>query len=138
MQVGNLAYMCRMGLWGPGTAFGNFDEFLASMKTRGVPFLEMLAMELKAEGKYVARGLSFLQAEVRCCARARCKHSLPPRFKCTLLLLQFMEVEAPLNAQQVAMYDAAAAVWTKLQARLAAALTLCGISKADVWKARGA
>ncbi len=29
------------------------------MKRRGVSFLEMLAMEMKAEGKYVARGLSF-------------------------------------------------------------------------------
>lgn len=32
---------------------------LCSMKRRGVSFLEMLAMEMKAEGKYVARGLSF-------------------------------------------------------------------------------
>jgi hypothetical protein len=33
------------------------------MKHRGVSFLEMLAMELKSEGKYVARGLSFRDAE---------------------------------------------------------------------------
>lgn len=33
------------------------------MKSRGVSFLEMLAMELKNEGKYVARGLSFRTAE---------------------------------------------------------------------------
>lgn len=30
---------------------------------RGVTFMEMLAMEMKAEGKYVARGLSFRDAE---------------------------------------------------------------------------
>ena len=29
------------------------------MKSRGVSFLEMLAMEMKSEGYYVARGLSF-------------------------------------------------------------------------------
>lgn len=31
----------------------------ASMRRRGVSFMELLAMEMKAEGKYVARGLSF-------------------------------------------------------------------------------
>ena len=25
MQVGNLAYMCRLGLWGPGSAFKDFE-----------------------------------------------------------------------------------------------------------------
>ena len=48
-----------MDLWGPGCAFPDFDSFLESMKKRGVSFLELLAMEMKAEGKYVARGLSF-------------------------------------------------------------------------------
>lgn len=32
------------------------------MKSRGVSFLEMLAMEMKSEGYYVARGLSFTYA----------------------------------------------------------------------------
>ena len=59
MQVGNMAYMTRLGLWGPGSAFPDFDAFLDSMKRRGVSFMEMLAMEMKAEGNYVARGLSF-------------------------------------------------------------------------------
>lgn len=62
-EVGHMAYMERMGLWGPGSAFPDFEAFLDSMKHRGVSFLEMLAMELKSEGKYVARGLSFRQAE---------------------------------------------------------------------------
>lgn len=47
------------GLWGPGSAFADFQAFLDSMKRRGVSFLEMLAMEMKSEGYYVARGLSF-------------------------------------------------------------------------------
>lgn len=53
---------CR-GLWGTGSAFADFEAFIDSMKHRGVSFLEMLAMELKSEGKYVARGLSFRDAE---------------------------------------------------------------------------
>ena len=59
MQVGNLAYMTRLGLWGLGTAFPDFAAFLDSMKARGVSFLELLAMEMKAEGFYLARSLSF-------------------------------------------------------------------------------
>ena len=35
------------GLWGPGSAFADFEAFLASMKKRGVSFLEMLSMEMK-------------------------------------------------------------------------------------------
>lgn len=65
-EVGNMAYMTRLGLWGPGSAFSDFEVFLDSMKKRGVSFMEMLAMELKAEGNYVARGLSFRLAVSSC------------------------------------------------------------------------
>lgn len=47
------------GLWGPGSAFRDFYDFLESTKRRGVSFLEMLAMELKSEGIFVARMLAF-------------------------------------------------------------------------------
>ena len=66
-DVGNMAYMLRMGLWGPGTAFPDFDTFFESMKKRGVSFLEVLAMEMKSEGKYVARSLSFWYVKGHCC-----------------------------------------------------------------------
>ena len=52
-------YAQRLGLWGAGSAFADFGAFLDSMKRRGVTFLEMLSMEMKAEGYYVARGLSY-------------------------------------------------------------------------------
>lgn len=58
-EVGNLAYMERLGLWGVGAAFPSFQAFLDSMKRRGITFLEMLSMELKGDGLYVSRGLSF-------------------------------------------------------------------------------
>ena len=35
---------CWQGLWGPGSAFADFEAFLESMKKRGVSFLEMLSM----------------------------------------------------------------------------------------------
>ena len=73
VQVGNLAYMTRLGLWGPGTAFADFGAFLDSMKKRGVSFLELLAMEMKAEGFYLARSLSFRHVNVQ----ALCSKLLP-------------------------------------------------------------
>lgn len=111
-QVGNLAYMSRLGLWGPGAAFPSFEvpaccrgwgpgsggraawtcqrrcavaaspalhslhprlqAFLASMKKRGITFLEMLSMELKGDGLYVSRGLSFRCAAPALAARPPC------------------------------------------------------------------
>lgn len=65
-EVGHMAYLERMGLWGPGSAFADFESFLSSMKSRGMAFLEMLAMELKNEGKYVARGLRYVVLATKC------------------------------------------------------------------------
>ena len=62
-EVGHMTYLARLGFWGKGTPFKSADTFIESMKSRGVGFLEMLAMEMKASGKYVSRGLSFRQAE---------------------------------------------------------------------------
>lgn len=65
-------------------------------------------MELKFEGVYVARGLSFRSAE-------------------------FLELGCQLDPGQVAMYDAASAVWTELRSSLVAASAATGSGK-DVWK----
>ncbi|KAF6265497.1 hypothetical protein COO60DRAFT_1623874 [Scenedesmus sp. NREL 46B-D3] len=107
--VANMAYMERMGLWGPASPFPDFNAFLESMRKRGVSFMELLAMEMKAAGRYVARGLSFRQAE-------------------------FLQVEAPLSPSKVAQYDAAVELWQGLRSKLEAALQLAGIEKRDVWK----
>lgn len=55
--------MVRLGLWGAGnTAFADFASFLAAISARGVAALELVAMDLKAQGVYVARTLSFAGA----------------------------------------------------------------------------
>lgn len=59
MKTVQVPWLHVQGLWGPGSPFADFQAFLDSMKRRGVSFLEMLAMEMKSEGYYVARGLSF-------------------------------------------------------------------------------
>ena len=55
--------MQRLGLWGGYSSFKDFDSFVESIKGRGVGGLEMLAMEMKASGSYVCRGLSYREAE---------------------------------------------------------------------------
>lgn len=142
-QVGNLAYMERLGLWGPGAAFSTFQSFLDSMKKRGIvsggreegqckaaecccapgqlgserhglssstcivlactmtacpatcpfpacphrqTFLEMLSMELKGDGLYVSRGLSFRCAALPHTFDSACQWSLSPRCKARVRL----------------------------------------------------
>lgn len=62
----------------------------------------------QAEGKYVARGLSFRAAE-------------------------FESAAAPLTSAQAAPYDAAAATWQRVRAELVAAAALTGAGT-DVWR----
>jgi hypothetical protein len=83
------SYMERMGFWGTGMAFKDCEAFMESMKKRGIGFLEMLAMEMKSEGKYVSRGLSFNGTE-------------------------FMELKIPLTLAQTAVYDDAVSQFTCL------------------------
>ncbi len=59
-DVVNLGYLDRLGLWGPGTPFPNgFGEFQTQIAPGGMAAMEMIARELKAQGKYVSRTLSF-------------------------------------------------------------------------------
>ncbi|EIE19331.1 hypothetical protein COCSUDRAFT_19644, partial [Coccomyxa subellipsoidea C-169] len=108
-EVGNMAFMTRLGLWGPGSPFADFQAFLESMKRRGVSFLEMLAMEIKSEGYYVARGLSFMNAE-------------------------FMELQCALTEAQEQEYDEAVKLWQDLRWDLSQALELTGVQNREVWK----
>ena len=58
-----MGYMVRLGLWGEGSpAFQDFGRFLKEVtgsKGAGMAVLELVAMEMKAQGMYVCRTLSF-------------------------------------------------------------------------------
>ncbi len=82
-ELADLAYMERLGLWGPNAEHPDFGAFADALGARGVCGLEMLAIEMKAAGAYVARGLSYREAE-------------------------FERANAPLTRAQRASYDAAA------------------------------
>ncbi|CAB0029995.1 unnamed protein product [Trichogramma brassicae] len=55
----NMAYMVRLGLWGKGTPFREFSDFILSIEKRGVGAMEIVAMDMKLRGMYIARQLSF-------------------------------------------------------------------------------
>lgn len=213
--MGNLAYMSRLGLWGPGSAFPTFDAFLSSMKKRcvgwqagrihqtlgggcggglfsawvcmpllsgpcmppgsgfpqpqppprldrGVSFMEMLAMELKGQGLYVSRGLSFRRARERSLVwtpqGAEAPQAPPCSVACPDAFLherhwqgvhptasfsqpplppardaEFCEVVCKLTRDQRAQYNAAAGLWNTTRLLLADAVAATA-SPSDVWK----
>ncbi|VDN09853.1 unnamed protein product, partial [Dibothriocephalus latus] len=55
----NMAYMTRLGLWGEGTPFPTFLSFIQTLERRGVGGMELVAMDMKLRGMYIARQLSF-------------------------------------------------------------------------------
>ncbi|NJM50197.1 MAG: methyltransferase [Sphingomonadales bacterium] len=58
-EIENIAYASRLGLWGKDTAFSNQAGFISEIKQGGIAAMEIVARELKAQGLYVARSLSF-------------------------------------------------------------------------------
>lgn len=55
----NMAYMVRLGIWGRGTPFPTFNDFITAVEKRGVGAMELVAMDMKLRGGYIARQLSF-------------------------------------------------------------------------------
>jgi hypothetical protein len=92
-EVSDLAFMTRLGLWGPSTSFINFEMFSKAMVKRGLGGLEVLAMELKSSGRFVARSLSWEGAE-------------------------FEIVESNLNCNDRTIYDTATEWWSELREKM--------------------
>ncbi|KAL4359884.1 hypothetical protein HN51_020073 [Arachis hypogaea] len=89
----NMGYMVRLGLWGDGTSFSDFREFLGALDRGGVGALELVAMDMKARGMYLCRTLSYKGAE-------------------------FEVIEAPLEDEMMDMYKKAAEFWAELRVEL--------------------
>uniref|UniRef100_A0A7M5XKE9 Uncharacterized protein n=1 Tax=Clytia hemisphaerica TaxID=252671 RepID=A0A7M5XKE9_9CNID len=107
----NMAYMNRLGLWGPGTAFRDFSEFLLSVEKRGVGAMEMVAMDMKLRGMYIARQLSFTG-------------------------VTFDVKEVKLCASFIEMYDAAVKLWLDARGKFEKASDLVGLDgkgKKTMW-----
>ena len=61
----HMGYMVRLGIWGKGSPFRDFPEFLAAVEKRGVGAMEIVAMDMKLRGMYIARQLSFSGVQFR-------------------------------------------------------------------------
>ncbi|PIN20889.1 hypothetical protein CDL12_06408 [Handroanthus impetiginosus] len=107
-----MGYMVRLGLWGAGTSFADFREFLVAMDKGGVGALELVAMDMKARGMYVCRTLSYKGAE-------------------------FEVVEVPLEDEMMDMYGKAAEFWAELRVELLSASTFLNNEKpnsSQLWR----
>lgn len=58
-DINNIAYATRLGLWGTGTAFPTRDNFISDIRDNGIAAMEVVARELKGQGRYIARSLSY-------------------------------------------------------------------------------
>ena len=62
-DIANLGYAVRLGLWGPETSFPTHEAFMTDIRAGGVAAMELVARDLKAQGLYIARALSFAGVE---------------------------------------------------------------------------
>ena len=89
-SLDNMAYMLRLGLWGPGTAFADgFGSFATAIGKSGVGAMELVALDMKRRGMYISRQLSFKSAT-------------------------YDTKVIDLTPAQTSMYDAAANFWTEM------------------------
>ena len=101
-DVNNLAYACRLGLWGPETAFVTRERFVEDIRKGGIAAMELVARDLKSLGLYTARALSFAGVEYDVLAH-------------------------DLTEAQVRIYDAYADAWEIIHNNLDAALEAANV-----------
>lgn len=90
-DVMNLGYLDRLGLWGPGTPFpGGFTQFAAEISHGSMSAMEMIARELKSQGKYVSRTLTYKG-------------------------VKYSEIEHKITEDQKKVYETAAKAWRSIQ-----------------------
>ncbi|XP_064030834.1 protein strawberry notch homolog 2 isoform X2 [Pogoniulus pusillus] len=105
----NMIYMSRLGIWGEGTPFRAFEEFLHAIEKRGVGAMEIVAMDMKVSGMYIARQLSFTG-------------------------VTFRIEEIPLDQHYKAVYDKAAKLWAEALAVFQQAADWLGLeSRKSLW-----
>lgn len=102
VDVANLSYAARLGLWGHGTAFKSRENFISTIRESGVSAMEIVARDLKSQGLYTARALSFKGVE-------------------------YDILEHALSAEQIEIYDTYAEAWQIIHQNLQEALRRTGI-----------
>ena len=105
-DIANLGYAARLGLWGPETAFPNYDKFLSDIRAGGISAMELVVRDLKSQGLYLARALSFAGVE-------------------------YELLEHELTKEQISVYDSYAGAWAIIHKNLEAALEATRIVDED-------
>uniref|UniRef100_A0A8C1QP40 Protein strawberry notch homolog 1 n=1 Tax=Cyprinus carpio TaxID=7962 RepID=A0A8C1QP40_CYPCA len=95
----NMAYMNRLGIWGEGTPFKEFTNFIQAVERRGVGAMEIVAMDMKLRGMYIARQLSFTG-------------------------VTFKIEEVPLTQVYIKMYNKAVRLWVSAREKFQQAANL--------------
>jgi hypothetical protein len=114
-DVRNMAYMTRLGLWGPQTSFPSFDEFLSEIDSGGVGAMEMVSRDMKALGMYGSASISF---------------GVDPKSN---KAVEYRERVHRLTPAQRKMYNAAALAWRVILQNIDRALAITNASR----RARG-
>ncbi|KAG7215357.1 hypothetical protein INR49_022594 [Caranx melampygus] len=95
----NMAYMNRLGIWGHKTPFREFGNFIQAVERRGVGAMEIVAMDMKLRGMYIARQLSFTG-------------------------VTFKIEEVPLTQQYIHMYNKSVRLWVSAREKFQQAANL--------------
>uniref|UniRef100_H3D7L0 Protein strawberry notch homolog 1 n=1 Tax=Tetraodon nigroviridis TaxID=99883 RepID=H3D7L0_TETNG len=95
----NMAYMNRLGIWGPKTPFREFSNFIQAVERRGVGAMEIVAMDMKLRGMYIARQLSFTG-------------------------VTFKIEEVPLSQKYISMYNKSVKLWVRAREKFEQAANL--------------
>lgn len=61
----NMVYMPRLGLWGEGAAWSQFQEFVNAMEKRGCGAMDCIGADMKLRGIYLARHLTYENVQFR-------------------------------------------------------------------------
>ena len=86
VEVSDLGYAERLGLWGKDTAFANKEDFVDKISAGGIAAMELVARDMKAMGDYISRNLSYEG-------------------------VTFETLEHQLDDNQIEMYDTMARAW---------------------------
>ncbi|XP_067030467.1 protein strawberry notch homolog 1-like isoform X2 [Acropora muricata] len=106
-----MAYMSRLGIWGPGTPFREFSDFIQAVEKRGVGAMEIVAMDMKLRGMYMTRQLSFAG-------------------------VTFDIKELPLSLDFIDMYNDSVKLWIEAREKFEQAAELMGAdgrAKKTIW-----